>query len=644
MDALSQTLQDPAPGAARLRSAQPYLVQWLILVMGILIVGGLAGYGLLRDRTDLEHRERERLRTQARVIRENLGQQLSATNRVLEGMARDLPQLEPDKKRLAAFNLRLAMLKDAMPGVRTLVLIDATGTVRASSRESLIGFDSSQRKFFQQVRDHPDSATVYFSPPYRTALGIWGVNLSRMIPGPRGEFAGVISATLDPDYFRTLMASVQYAPDMWVAMAHSSGVQILMVPDREGQTGKNLAQPGSFFSRHMDSGREDNVFTGVVYATGEERMMALRNIAPKDSRIDGAMVVAVGRNLDTFYAPWKRDLILQSTVLLLLALGAVLALTAYQARARRFDASIQQAQAAVLRAKANFELLLNSAGEGIYGVDLAGLTTFINPAALRMLGYERDEVLGKNQHLLFHPTHADGNLYPARDCPVFLTLADGMRREVEDDFVRKGGETFPVHLTVTPILENGLLVGAEAVFQDVTGRKETERELLRLATTDPLTGSANRRRFMEQLEAELARIKRFGGQSAFLMLDLDLFKQVNDTFGHAAGDAVLRHFVHLAESRLRRVDLVGRLGGEEFGILLPSTDLSGATEFAEEFRQQVADHPVMIGNDRICYTVSIGVAEFDERDPGPDEILARADGALYLAKERGRNRVEQGPR
>jgi diguanylate cyclase (GGDEF)-like protein/PAS domain S-box-containing protein len=301
----------------------------------------------------------------------------------------------------------------------------------------------------------------------------------------------------------------------------------------------------------------------------------------------------------------------------------------------------KRAEAEVARLSQWNELLLNSAGEGIYGVDRQGVCTFINPVALALLGFDKEEVLGQKQHLLFHHHHKDGSPYPETECPIYRTLRDGIRRETEDAFIRKNGQVFPVQLTVTPMHENGQIVGVEAVFQDIGRRKEMEQELMRLATTDPLTGAANRRHFLEQLEMELERIKRFGKPAAFLMVDLDHFKNVNDTYGHAVGDAVLRHFADLVRLRLRRVDLFGRLGGEEFGILLPGTDRADALQFAERFRAYVADTPVQCSKGTLHFTISIGIAEFDPADAdAPDGILARADVALYRAKAGGRNAVE----
>jgi diguanylate cyclase (GGDEF)-like protein/PAS domain S-box-containing protein len=303
----------------------------------------------------------------------------------------------------------------------------------------------------------------------------------------------------------------------------------------------------------------------------------------------------------------------------------------------------KQAEAEIARLSQWNELLLNSAGEGIFGVDLDGRCTFINPAAVSALGFSRQEVVGKNQHALFHHHRGDGMPSPEADCPVFQTLRDGIRREVEDSFVRKSGEVFPVQMTVTPIHETGQLVGVEVVFQDIARRKAMEVELTRLATTDALTNIANRRRFLEYMESELARVKRFSETSFFLMLDIDNFKSVNDTWGHSVGDAALRHFADLCRLRVRQSDYFGRLGGEEFGIILAHTDVTGALQFAEALRRSVADSPAQSAKGSVPMTVSIGIAEFRDSDETSDNILVRADVALYKAKAKGRNSVVLDP-
>lgn len=168
-----------------------------------------------------------------------------------------------------------------------------------------------------------------------------------------------------------------------------------------------------------------------------------------------------------------------------------------------------------------------------------------------------------------------------------------------------------------------------------------ESQLRAMATTDFLTGLPNRRSFMEGMQHELARLQRAPGQDAtVMMLDLDHFKCVNDTYGHATGDAVLRHVAQLMQDNTRKTDLCGRLGGEEFAILLPQTDVQSAQVFAERLRAAIACTPTQLPDQTIPITISIGLSPLLPGDALPDHALARADQALYLAKELGRNRVE----
>jgi diguanylate cyclase (GGDEF)-like protein len=160
----------------------------------------------------------------------------------------------------------------------------------------------------------------------------------------------------------------------------------------------------------------------------------------------------------------------------------------------------------------------------------------------------------------------------------------------------------------------------------------------RQAVTDELTGLANRRSFRESLDTELQRAERFGSGLALIVADLDDFKNVNDRFGHQAGDEVLRAFAEVLKGRIRGIDLAARLGGEEFAILLPETDAAGAEALAENLRLAVAKLAVPIGSEEIRVTASFGVAAFPESE-GADELMTAADLALYSAKRHGKDRV-----
>jgi diguanylate cyclase (GGDEF)-like protein len=174
---------------------------------------------------------------------------------------------------------------------------------------------------------------------------------------------------------------------------------------------------------------------------------------------------------------------------------------------------------------------------------------------------------------------------------------------------------------------------------EVAQRRELEARLRRMASTDGLTGTLNRARFLLLARRALTRARRLGQGMAILMLDIDHFKQINDRYGHQAGDAALKHFVGRLRAGMREHDLLGRLGGEEFAIALTGIDVARAFEVAERLRLMVAGGPVRCGGCAFDMSVSIGIATPRQTDESIARILARADARLYAAKQAGRNQV-----
>ncbi len=609
-----------------------FFAQWLTLGIALLTLGGATGFNLYVERGRTEVREQHRLLTQTRVIQENLERNLTAVSRVLADLRKEAPQAKSN----GGLGGRLKMLTDAMPGIRTLLLLDEVGTVSASTRPELEGKNFAYRDYFKIPSQNPDPDMLFISAPFQTTLGIYGVNVARTIPGPRGEFAGIIVATLDPEYFKTLMNSVLYAPDMWAAMAHGDGMQVLMVPEREGQVGKNLAQPGSFFTRHRDSGKETSVLTGIVYATGEERMMALRSIQPTELKQDKPLVVAVGRDLSLVYAGWRRDLQMQGGLFGLIALGATLGLYVYQRRLREFTRKEAIAAAALAQSTWKLKTIIETEPECVKVLAADGTLLQMNRAGLQMIEADSEtQVIGHQLTEIVMPEY--------RDAFVALNqrVNQGESGTLEFEIVGlKGGHRW-LDTHAVPMRDiNGQITGLLGVTRDITARKQVERELKQLAQTDFLTNLANRRHFMQLAEQELSRTLRYGGPLSVLMMDIDHFKNFNDTYGHKVGDLVLQKFGGLVRQALRDVDAVGRVGGEEFAAVLPQTDSEHAQEVAERLCRITADAEVALEQGRpIRFTVSIGVTTLSGASANIDTLLSQADQALYQAKNAGRNRV-----
>ncbi len=177
------------------------------------------------------------------------------------------------------------------------------------------------------------------------------------------------------------------------------------------------------------------------------------------------------------------------------------------------------------------------------------------------------------------------------------------------------------------------------IAQDITRQKELELKLEEQATTDFLTGCYNRRRFLEFVQNGFDLFSRYSDEMSLLMLDLDLFKNVNDTYGHAVGDLVLIKLVEICQAELRNTDIVGRYGGEEFVVMLPKTSNVQAFELAERLCKVIANTKIITSNIRFNFTTSIGLSTLKSTDKNVDNFIKRADEALYQAKHSGRNCV-----
>ncbi|RTR06484.1 sensor domain-containing diguanylate cyclase [Halomonas nitroreducens] len=258
---------------------------------------------------------------------------------------------------------------------------------------------------------------------------------------------------------------------------------------------------------------------------------------------------------------------------------------------------------------------------------------FVSPSVTRLLGYRQEELLGRSPYDFLHPEDIDR----VDQLSHQGALRGEAEAEVEYRFRHRDGHYVWLQTSIIPVTSHdGTVIALQTLSRDVTERRRAKAELERLSTTDALTGAPNRRHFLERLYAELQRQARHGQAMSVVMFDIDHFKRVNDRWGHAAGDAVLKRLVSTAQSLLRAQDLLGRLGGEEFAVMLPEADVDGAARFAERLRVAIEALRIDHGETMIAVTISLGLTTTSGADT-PERVLERADGALYAAKHEGRN-------
>jgi diguanylate cyclase (GGDEF)-like protein/PAS domain S-box-containing protein len=300
----------------------------------------------------------------------------------------------------------------------------------------------------------------------------------------------------------------------------------------------------------------------------------------------------------------------------------------------------RHAEQALRASEARFRLLLESAGEGIYGLDTEGRCIFVNDAALEMTGFVRDELLGQPTHPHMHHSLSDGTPYPADKCPIYEAFRTGVaQRGMIEPLWRKDGSMLIAEYSSYPLREGDNISGAVLVFRDVTESQALANQLAWQATHDALTGLVNRQEFERRLAHALDSAHREGAAHALCYLDLDQFKVVNDTCGHAAGDELLRQISTLLQGRMRQRDTLARLGGDEFGILLEHCPTDRAMRLALEFRDAVRDFRFSWQGRSFTLGVSIGIAPLTAGIDGVAAAMCAADAACYVAKEDGRNRA-----
>lgn len=612
--------------------------RWICAVLVVIVLIDTQLYHLAAEaRRDVIAQAESLLQRASNTVLARGEQLIDIYDRTLSGIGEAVALQQGFRGEEAELGRLLQRRHHITPGLQWILVARENGDLAANSLElPAPGRNFADRRYFAahlEPRDNP----LYLGP------GILGVTtrvpfipLSRRVEDENKRFLGVAAAGIDPVSLMHLLVDQRLPAGYTLRLFLQSGDLLACLPesvDCHERDWPNTALFKSLLSRAPQGNFRTGKFFGDEPGAGAYTSSA---------RFPIVAVATVDER--TVLAPWRHSVVEYVAIAVSsnLALGLIAVFAFGQTQRRRqamqalADANATLEERVARRteelriSEARARLFMHTATDAVIVFDDAGRIVEFNEAAERMFGYAAaeagtmslDSLLPNYRALASERASADG---------------DGPAPELVGR--TKDGHEFFVEITVgrTADAAVGLHVG---IVRDISGRRAIERELHRLATRDALTGTLNRGAWTSKAKQLTAIARRYRRPLTLMVLDADRFKNINDTYGHPAGDAVLRALAQVLERGVRAADVIGRLGGEEFGVVMPETDLQSACELGKRLLDSIRECRVQDGYYSLSFTVSIGATCFDpDRDDDLMAVYRRADRALYEAKQSGRDRL-----
>ena len=603
--------------------------EWLTLAAISLLVLACTGYIQAEARARALRQQAEQLQVQARVVGENVLLQVNGVDQALASVRDDFLRKPPSPEALRSAQQRFRALAAALPGVRAILVLDAKGNVLAATRDELVGMKFSGRDYFVRVRNRPDRGVLYVSKPFETSESEWVMPVSRALLDENGAFAGVIVAGLDSRYMAVVLRSVLYARDMTATLAHGDGDLFIRVaaamPDlRRPARGDGLLAGG----RPTRPTDEPDLRDGP--GSTETRLVVSRVIEDPETSIRPPMVVEVTRAMDSILVGWRHDNAVLAAMLALSGALSAIGLGMLQRRRAEISALAYKTRSLQEESTRRIRTITDSLPALVAYIDRDHRYRFVNARYRTFYALDPEMIVGRRMaDVIGEDAYA-----------VFGTKIDAVLNGEGQHFQQHGvagKEDVYFNIDFIPDTDpDGHVAGFYVMVMDITALKLAEQKLAALALFDTLTGLANRHQFTERLKNLLAKPDDPLAPVTLMFLDVDRFKSINDNLGHAAGDAVLREFAHRLADAVRPTDVVARLAGDEFVVILEGLrDKESVCAVAQKVLAAIAVQFDVEGR-ALSVSTSIGIACAAAHETSPAELLAAADGALYEAKARGR--------
>jgi diguanylate cyclase (GGDEF)-like protein/PAS domain S-box-containing protein len=487
----------------------------------------------------------------------------------------------------------------------------------------------ADRDYFIVHRDNPNLDLFISEPILARISRQWSILLSRRLNNPDGSFAGIVAASIPLNRFSERFASMKLGKNGSIGLRDARLRLMVRYPELAGGGQIGSTRIADDFTAALSA----NVMQGS-YRAGTTSIDNVQRFHSYRRNPEFSFYINVGLAEAEYLVPWRNQVRWTIATLALFLLASTLLALWLQ----RYWKERQHAMERLAQSEADFRQLVEMAPYGLAVVEPDGKISYLNPTLTRILGYAQSDI---PDIATWWPKAYPDPAYRESVMEAWrLVLTDHDRESLDHVYsvCDRGGGAHEIRFSVARFQDGRTVV----TFDDITERRAAEREVENLAFFDSLTGLPNRRLLLDRLQHSMAASRRSGHQRALLFLDLDHFKQLNDTQGHDVGDRLLVETARRIEDCVREGDTVARLGGDEFVVLLEqlSAEIEEASAQAGMVAEKIGSllgQPYDLGTIVHHSSCSIGITLFLGQEQTSDEVLKRADMAMYQAKSSGRN-------